>query len=130
MKTNPSYKLLRGKHVVFVLREYQTGTEFIALPRDTTDADAERIAQGTSSGDWRKVETINFGSIQSNTVPDSPHHLQLKVDRLLDVFPKKSESHDHENEANSNRQGSILRSENRAGNTQFGNARNPQDGQP
>jgi hypothetical protein len=66
-----NYKILRGKHVVFVLRESQTGSEFIALPGNVTDADVARIAPSTPSGDWRKLETINFDSIQSNAVPGS-----------------------------------------------------------
>ena len=77
MKNEPTntddarYKCFRGKYVVFALRESETGSEFIALPGNTSDADAERIARATAPGDWRKVVTIHFDSIQSNAMPGS-----------------------------------------------------------
>lgn len=63
MKNNPSYKILRSEYVVFVLKESESGCEFIALPGTTSDADVERIVRETPLGDWRKVETIRFDSI-------------------------------------------------------------------
>ncbi|XHR30889.1 MAG: hypothetical protein ACFUZC_10055 [Chthoniobacteraceae bacterium] len=66
MKTNSSdqnYKILRSQHVIFVLRESESGCEFIALPGTTSDADVERSVRETPLGDWRKVETIRFDSI-------------------------------------------------------------------
>ena len=68
---NENYKILRYEHVVFVLRKSKTGTEFIALPGNTADADGLRIAQATPSGDWHKVKAIDFDSIQSTAVPGS-----------------------------------------------------------
>jgi hypothetical protein len=64
MKTNnENYKILRSQYVVFVLKESESGCEFIALPWNTSDADVERIVKETPVGDWRKVETIRFDSI-------------------------------------------------------------------
>ena len=62
-ENNENYKILRSKHVVFVLRENRTGCKFIALPGTTSDADVERIVRKMPLGDWRKVETIRFDSI-------------------------------------------------------------------
>lgn len=73
MKTNhENYKILRSQHVVFVLRESQTGSEFIALPENTPDTDVARIAKCTPPDGWRKLETINFDSLQSNNNPPNP----------------------------------------------------------
>jgi hypothetical protein len=67
---NEDYKILRYEHVVFVLRKSKTGTEFIALPGNTADADGLRIAQAAPSDDWRNVKAIDFDLIQSNVVPN------------------------------------------------------------
>lgn len=64
-----NYKILRGTHIVFILRGNENGFKFIALPGNTTDEEAVQIAGITPSDDWRMVETINFDSIQSNAVP-------------------------------------------------------------
>jgi hypothetical protein len=75
MKNNPNtenHKILRGQYVVFVLRESKSGSEFIALPGNTADADVERIARSAPAGDWRKVETIRFDSIPSNNNQTNP----------------------------------------------------------
>ncbi|XHR30394.1 MAG: hypothetical protein ACFUZC_07495 [Chthoniobacteraceae bacterium] len=71
MNPEETYKILRSGYAVFVLQEGESGSEFIALPKETADADVARIAKATPSGEWRKVETINFDTIQSNAVPDS-----------------------------------------------------------
>jgi len=74
MKTNAkdgNYKILRDKYVAFVLKDSENCCEFITVPVKTTDEEALRIARATPSGDWRKVETINFDSIQSSAVPES-----------------------------------------------------------
>lgn len=71
-----SYKILRGTHVVFVLREDGNGFEFIALPGNTTDEEVPQIANATPSGDWRKVKTIDFNSLQSNAVPKSEKRIE------------------------------------------------------
>lgn len=63
MKNSPNYKILRSQYIVFVLRESESGCEFIALPGSTSDADVERIVRETPLSDWRKVETIRFDAI-------------------------------------------------------------------
>ncbi|XHR27632.1 MAG: hypothetical protein ACFUZC_17030 [Chthoniobacteraceae bacterium] len=68
---NEDYKILRYEHVVFVLRKNKAGTEFIALPGNTTDADCLRIGLVAPSGNWRNVKAIDFDSIQSTAVPGS-----------------------------------------------------------
>ncbi|XHR27116.1 MAG: hypothetical protein ACFUZC_14305 [Chthoniobacteraceae bacterium] len=71
MNPEENYKILRSEYTVFVLREGESGSEFVALPKETADADMARIVKSTPPGDWRKVETINFDAIQSNAVPGS-----------------------------------------------------------
>ncbi len=71
MNPKENYKILRSGYAVFVLREGESGSEFIALPKETANADVARIVKSTPPVDWRKVEAINFDAIQSNAVPDS-----------------------------------------------------------
>ncbi len=72
METNPSsesYKILRSQHVVFVLRERDGGSEFIALQGNTTDEEAVQVAGSIPPDEWRIVKTINFDSIESKAMP-------------------------------------------------------------
>ena len=65
-----TYKILRDRYVAFVLKESENGCEFITVPVGMTDKEALELARSMPSGEWRKVETIRFDSIQSKAVPE------------------------------------------------------------
>jgi hypothetical protein len=54
------YKILRSQHVVFVVKDDNANSFFIALSANTSDEKALQVARETPDGEWRKLETIIF----------------------------------------------------------------------
>jgi len=73
---NETYKILRDEYVAFVLKDSGDGCEFIMVPVGMTDKEALELARSMPSGEWRKVETIHFDSIQSNSGSESENQGQ------------------------------------------------------
>ena len=71
-----TYKILRDRYVAFVLKESENGCEFITVPVGMTDKEALELARSMPSGEWRKVVTIRFDSIQSNSASESENQTQ------------------------------------------------------
>lgn len=57
---NARYSILRGSHVVFVLKQNKDDCFSIAFPAGTTDEKALQMASEAPGSDWRKVETISL----------------------------------------------------------------------